>query len=646
MPLPVFAALIATTVPPISLGPDDIAQAPIAALAMTRVIVFPGRARVERAGTVQLDSGPRVVRLPLLPGGVDPTSIRVEASGARVLRVTSRVVEDTVSSLDRAEGLVAGLEAQSRARRQLETRRTVVTHHLARLKAVGPSPAPSPGDRDGPVLATPTAQWRSALEVLASALAAALEEKRELDEEIRVLDTDRAQRVSKLARLEATGFVTRGREVGVVLLVPKAGSIRLAARYALDGPEWRPRYRLKHQPQRGEVQVELRAEVRQSTGEDWRNAQLVFSTAIPGRDLTIPSLPAWILGEEEDLVLVPRPATGRPVPGPRPAWPELGETRATAARVARLLRYRERRRAFGAPSSTVDLDIARRAPPPPEAPVRMPRPEPSREDLQMEEAVVEFDDVQVTGVLSSKVAGPKYRSTALSLFETAAPPLRWPPGLPQETQGADVRYSAQGAVPVPSGDVGVEVPLARFEVPVAPFHRATPSLDDVGFLRAEVENPSPRPWLSGPGTLYSGNEVLGEIRLVTTGPGGVLALPLGRDERIQVARRVESRAESTGFLGGRRKERFEVTIDVVSHLEVATRIEVLEPVPVAKGKDLQVTLESVDPSPVPLPEKEVKDGLPRRGVLRWEVPLAPKEKRSLSLVYAIEYGAGERAYQE
>lgn len=645
MPLSFLTALALAAVPPVSVGPDDVSEAPLAPLALRRVVVYAGRAQVEREGTVQLSAGPRVLRLPLLPGGVDPSSLRIEAFGARVLRVSSRSVERTKDSLSEAETKLEALEAGRLAQQRAQAEVATLAAHVERLASLAPSAPPSPEARRGVVLPTPEARWRGALDTLASAETRARLELRAAERTKWDIDEAQARLLAEVAALEGAGFVASGLQPGVLLEVEKAGEVRLRLVYEVSGPTWTPRYRLTHRPSAGVVDLALSAEVRQSTGEDWEGAQLVFSTAAPSRDLAIPQLQTWVLGEREDLVLTPRAVSPRP-PMPRVAWPEPAETRSTRARIARLERFERGLEALELPRP--DLARQRRAR---SSPPREPAPGRAYDDSFAEEMAapapaMSFGDVEVQGTMASGSGASstsRAQPTALALFENAAPPRVLPPGLPREMEGADIRYAAGGQIPVPSGPVVVQVPLTVERIPVKPFHRAAPSLDGAAFARAEVRNPSDRPWLSGPVRLYVGDEPIGEARIATTGPGGVVALPLGRDERVEVARRVVSTTEKTGFLGSKRLERFEVTLELVSHLDVDTTVEVFEPVPVETTGKLDVTLEEV--SPKPIPDSSMKDGLPTSGVLRWQVELAAKAKLEIRLSYSIEHEADERVYQ-
>ena len=60
--------------------------------------------------------------------------------------------------------------------------------------------------------------------------------------------------------------------------------------YLVNGADWSPQYNLKADPDKKLVDVEYNAVVHQSSGEDWTNAQLALSTAVPALVATPPTL--------------------------------------------------------------------------------------------------------------------------------------------------------------------------------------------------------------------------------------------------------------------------------------------------------------------------------------------------------------------
>src|SRR5207244_2313851 len=77
---------------------------------ITAVTVYSDQARVTRTARVALQ-GSVALELPLLPDGVDPGSVRVEAEGAEVQRVELAFVPAEAFPRDRALALLEHLQA-------------------------------------------------------------------------------------------------------------------------------------------------------------------------------------------------------------------------------------------------------------------------------------------------------------------------------------------------------------------------------------------------------------------------------------------------------------------------------------------------------------------------------------------------------
>ena len=107
--LSLLIALLAPT-PDVVVGPDVAAEAQALEAPIRRVTVYGDQARVTREAAVPAGRGVIALRLPDLPGAVALDSLRVEAPGARVLRVEANPVERSRASIDQVEARLDALE--------------------------------------------------------------------------------------------------------------------------------------------------------------------------------------------------------------------------------------------------------------------------------------------------------------------------------------------------------------------------------------------------------------------------------------------------------------------------------------------------------------------------------------------------------
>src|SRR5439155_858008 len=80
------------------------------------------------------------------------------------------------------------------------------------------------------------------------------------------------------------------------------GPSRFAVTYVALRARWIPTYDVQLQPDTGKVQVAFAGLVSQETGDDWSDAQLTLSTAIPSQANQFPKLLTWKIGQKERFI--------------------------------------------------------------------------------------------------------------------------------------------------------------------------------------------------------------------------------------------------------------------------------------------------------------------------------------------------------
>src|SRR5205823_10125494 len=105
------------------------------------------------------------------------------------------------------------------------------------------------------------------------------------------------------------------------------GPAKLLISYLVGGARWYPAYDLQLNPSSGRVQVSFAGLVSQETGEDWSDARLTLSTAVPATTTQMPKIFSWKIGELERFIPTPAPMAeyARPAPPAPAGWRDLGE---------------------------------------------------------------------------------------------------------------------------------------------------------------------------------------------------------------------------------------------------------------------------------------------------------------------------------
>jgi uncharacterized protein (TIGR02231 family) len=263
-----------------------------ASSAVDAVTVYPDGASVTRLITLDLPSGDSTLVAKDFPLTLDPSSLRVEGEadakftiGAIDTRPPRAAPPVNLPELDKR------IEALKDERANLGGAINAAT---ARRKFAERFAESSPAGLGEKGEARPLAEWRAAFTAVAEEVASAdtairdaERKQRDIDREIARLESDRATRPpNKL-------------EVRIDLAAATAAKATLRVTYAVRQARWAPLYdaRLDTGTKDRKPGLELvrRAEITQTTGEDWSNVALAVSTVRTARGGSAPELNSLIV---------------------------------------------------------------------------------------------------------------------------------------------------------------------------------------------------------------------------------------------------------------------------------------------------------------------------------------------------------------
>ncbi|WP_448029835.1 mucoidy inhibitor MuiA family protein [Bradyrhizobium liaoningense] len=352
--------------------------------AIDTVTVYPDGATVTRVISLDLASGDSTLVAKDFPLSLDPSSLRVEGeAGARLTIGTIDARPPKAAPPVNLPELDKRIEALRDQRADLQG---AIDSADARRKFAQHFAEASPAGLGEKGEARPITEWRAAFAAVAEEIAIAdtairdaTRKQRELDRQIAQLEAERsAKPPSKL-------------EVRIDVASTAATKATLRVTYAVRNARWMPLYdaRLDTGAKDRKPQLELvrRAEVTQSTGEDWSNVTLGVSTVRIGRGGSAPELNSLVaqypqgpkplaLGTASDLAR-PAPMT-RQVQSPamariaeateradeQQAVAEIGDFQATFKIPGRVsLGAAEGAKSLRIASMTVPADLAVRAAP-------------------------------------------------------------------------------------------------------------------------------------------------------------------------------------------------------------------------------------------------------------------------------------------
>jgi hypothetical protein len=628
-----------------------LAQAVSVDAPVSAVTVYSDRARVVRSAKVG-GSGARRVEI-VVPQRADPASIRVEADGAQVTRVEIARLDEAQFPADQVRKLLAELEAldDKLARNRAEHDAWAAQLQAARsLKPRLPEPE---GMRPRPKLNP--AGWMQVTAWSFTWMEKAQAELRRLDDAQRAMLKQRGPLVEKARLLGGTERRTGWRIVPTL----EGGEAKLRVSYEISGARWYPSYDIQLHPETGRVEIRFAGEVSQETGEDWSDAALTLSTAVPAASTRLPRLHTWKIGERERFIPAP-PRANDPVRAPPRALPPARASReedeklrialleragATQPTLTPALRESEREQAetmngkndeSGArdgdkaddTKAERTLEVAETPAPPPAAP---------QAEVVTQSATTVARYRRGYALDASAPAAPEPTEQIGLLPPPGWRAPTWDPNLPAALAGGwDLSYPALAPETIASGKGARRVALFARSWPVAAERKLFPALADEAFLVAEIKNPSPEALPGGRAQLFVGADPAGTAMLAMVAPGETFTLPLGLDHAVKPVRNVKVTTVEKGIINKDEINEYVVTTEIANPYRSPLAVRVLDQIPVTDQHDVEVKLLRSEPA-------AQIDAV--KGELAWRVTVPPSGRTAVTFTYSLKRPKGWRLHQ-
>jgi Domain of unknown function (DUF4139) len=201
----------------------------------------------------------------------------------------------------------------------------------------------------------------------------------------------------------------------------------------------------------------------------------------------------------------------------------------------------------------------------------------------------------------------------------------------------DYCYEAVGRGDVPSNGRPHRVHVQAAEGPAKPRFRTVPKESSDVFREALIENPLAAPLCAGPLDVFLDGALLTTTEIAAVDRGGVVAVGLGVEDRLRVARNARVEESTVGLLGGSTHLDHYITVDITSSLGMPITIELLERIPVTDDKDVSVKIIATDPESKAYDQSDL--GSPVRGGRRFHLDVAAGGKTRVSYAYRIKLPA-------
>ena len=608
---------------------------------VTQVTVFTNQARVVREARVPVNGNSKL-EFPILRDSIDLTSVKVEATGAEVKRVDIERVQPEALRTDEAKKLLEEYEAVEAELDRLNRERQVLSTQRDALNRLAPT-APANDPLKPPTKLNATG-WTQGAQFTGEALGRVQARLREGERALKKANEKRSELTNKLRQL-GNPETTSGWKITAQLAGNGAATVTLT--YLVMNAQWTPTWDLQLQPDSNTVSLSLAGLVAQNTGEDWLQASLALSTAIPSNAVTAPKLATWKIGVSDRFIPTPTPSAS-PIAPPPPVQP-LARARTEDDLVrARLQRLgfamnqvpRDERSTVDFEDESIDGDLvtadafdrsgaATKKLAPPRGRANQPAPPPPAPMEPVLARAPAVESVVTTGSVSSRREEAYVPTTSYSL----SPPPAWQapnfgPDSPVTLAGGyDLAFTSLQKETIPSARGARRVALWSAQWPVTVERKLFPALTTDAYLVAELKNPSQQVLPGGPAQLFVGADPAGTAQLELVSPGEPFTLPLGIDRALKPVRNVQLVETTQGLINKDEVGTYTVSIELANPYRAPVAVRVFDQFPMSTQKEVETKFLSSSP-------QATKDD--KKGSLEWRVTIPAQQKQVFTFSYSVK----------
>ena len=610
---------------------------------ISAVKVFLSGAEVTRTGKAELPKGTATLVFAGLSEEVDPANIQVSGSGAFTILGVQHRLNFLEEKQDRAEVV------------ELKDRIKVLEADIAREQSLlGVLDKEDARLAKNDVIAGDAGlsleQLRSINDYLQSRQEALALRRLERQARIASLHEDLGKVKLELAQVQ--GKKTRPTSEVVVEVSANAPvSATLTLKYMVQSAGWSPTYDIRVADITKPMQLTYKAQVYQSTGEDWDKVQLALSSGEPNRDAIMPTLYPWRLDfgtprppplanvqpgfnpNVRDVRGIIRDAsTGEPLPFVNVVLSDVnGQTiNGTTSNIdgyyaiavpvnGRNLRFdfiEYSTQHMAITSGSMNVTMAENAMQLSEVVIQG-----SRTSAEMHR-LVPMAGVQMKS--SSRIRKQRIEFGEDDWAENIDPTTALAERVTQRATSFEFAISVPYSIP--SDGKNHQVGVQEQELVSTYKYYCTPKLDLDAFLFAQVTGWEGLNLLAGPAFIYFEGTYVGESLLDLAGVGDTLDISLGRDQGVTVQRTKRKDFSQRQVVGGKRVESVGWEIAVRNNKAQAIDLVITDQYPLAARSEIEVKLDEDGGAAVNA----------EKGFLTWKVTVEPRTSQKWTFGYSVK----------
>jgi hypothetical protein len=423
-------------------------------------------------------------------------------------------------------------------------------------------------------------------------------------------------------------------EVIVAVDVKEVTSANFRLTYLVRQSYWFPTYDIRVQDITKPINLQMKANINQQSGEDWKDVKLFLSTGNPNENGTKPTLMPWYLRYYYPSLAKPvairgnsdlygsisaigpnsvsgtvRDEQGQPLPGT--TVNVKGTSFGTTTDANGNFTLQMPANATTLVISYVGYNVQEISASPG-----------SYANIALKASANKLDEVVVTGYGSTRDQDEFYdnknykkRKEETSINTTTA------------YQPTTTIFEIENPYSVPNDGKLYTVDINNFELNALYEYYSVPKLDANAFLTAKVLDWQELNLLPGEANLFFEGTFLGNSLLDVVNAGDTLNLSLGKDKGVIVKRTLMKEYSSKKFLGSNKTDSRQYEITVRNNKQQPIKIVVEDQFPVSTNKDIEVDKLSYD-------NAKLDDDTKR---ITWSLSVDSKKENKLQMGYAVKY---------
>jgi len=590
---------------------------------ISEVTVYLSGAQITRSKTVDVPAGRSVIKFVNLSPFIDAKSLSVYAKGDLTL-LSVNLQHNFLSLQTPSKEREELTKSKKELEKKLQTERAyleVLSEELAFLKANSTVGGANTG--------TSLTALKEANLYFAGKFTDIKLKQIERQANVEKLSEELAKVQSQLATLESKKEFPTG-EILVSVDSKSPVKVPFEIKYIVSNAGWTPTYDIKVKNISQPAELTYKANVRQSTNEDWKNVKLRLSSSDPNTSNTYRELQPYYLNyytappSYGDMI---NRVSGR-ILDARTGEPLIGASVMVKGSSIGTVADINGAYSLSIPPSGGILQVSFIGYRQVESPIAR-----SQMDFRMEQDLQALEEVVVVGygtaeeALQGKVSGLKIRGTKPAVGREDLAPAVNLVETEQVSRQTSVEFEIQSPYTLLSDGKNLTINIDSYSLPAEYQYFCAPKIDKNAYLTALIVDWEKYNLLEGEASVYFEDTYTGKTLLDTRYMSDTLNISLGKDKGITIDREMQKQFTTKQFLGGKKEETRSWLLSVKNNKAQGIRISVFDQIPVSTLEEIEVKADNISSGKLD----------PETGIVEWNFQLKPAEKKELDLKYSVRY---------